>query len=385
MSEYQYYHFQALDRPLNKQRMQELRDISTRADITPTSFINVYNWGDLKADPHDLMRQYFEAHVYVANWGFHRFMLKIPRDLIDVKAAQVYCGECCNIYLDKQSALVEFETSDESGEGSDEWDGGEGWMEALLPLREEIMRGDLRSFYIAWLAGAFDDDLDEPPLPPGVSHLSGAQQNLGRFLNLDECLLQAAIEGETSTAPSGPTQEEMAAWVTALPTEEKDSLLLSLLTDDTAPRSVSGRLCQQFHQAWRQAHPDQVRTGNGSGRTVGELWQRREALAEIAQRQQAEAAAKKRAEQERQAAQQRQQYLALLAGRESRVWQEVAACLSTTQPKKYDEAVTLLRDLCDLANARGDLTDWQTRITEFRQQYARKSSLMQRFTRAGFP
>ncbi len=42
MSEYQYYHFQAIDQPLSRQQMQELRAISTRAEITPTSFINTY-------------------------------------------------------------------------------------------------------------------------------------------------------------------------------------------------------------------------------------------------------------------------------------------------------------------------------------------------------
>ena len=49
MSEYQYYEFLALDRPLTSDEMQELRAFSTRARITPTSFINEYNWGDLRA------------------------------------------------------------------------------------------------------------------------------------------------------------------------------------------------------------------------------------------------------------------------------------------------------------------------------------------------
>ncbi len=40
MSEYQYFEFQAIDRPLNKKEMAELRSYSTRARITPTSFIN---------------------------------------------------------------------------------------------------------------------------------------------------------------------------------------------------------------------------------------------------------------------------------------------------------------------------------------------------------
>ena len=45
MSEYQYYEFQAVDRPLTQEQMGELRAYSSRAQITPSSFVNVYNWG----------------------------------------------------------------------------------------------------------------------------------------------------------------------------------------------------------------------------------------------------------------------------------------------------------------------------------------------------
>jgi len=38
MSEYQYYEFLALDRPVTAKEMAQLRAISTRATITPTSF-----------------------------------------------------------------------------------------------------------------------------------------------------------------------------------------------------------------------------------------------------------------------------------------------------------------------------------------------------------
>jgi len=46
MSEYQYYEFQAIDKPLDKKAVQALRTLSSRAQITPTSFVNEYNWGD---------------------------------------------------------------------------------------------------------------------------------------------------------------------------------------------------------------------------------------------------------------------------------------------------------------------------------------------------
>ena len=43
MSEYQYYEIKAVDKPITEKDMQALRDLSTRARITPTSFVNEYN------------------------------------------------------------------------------------------------------------------------------------------------------------------------------------------------------------------------------------------------------------------------------------------------------------------------------------------------------
>ena len=79
MSEYQYYEFVAIDEPLTPKQMAELRARSSRASITPTSFVNDYQWGNLKGDPVDWMRRYFDAHVYVANWCTCCLYLRVPR------------------------------------------------------------------------------------------------------------------------------------------------------------------------------------------------------------------------------------------------------------------------------------------------------------------
>ena len=90
MSEYQYYEFQAVDRLLNQEQMAELRGLSTRAEITPSRFVNVYNFGSFKGDPATLMERYFDVFVYVANWGTHEFMLRLPRRLVDPEAMKPY-------------------------------------------------------------------------------------------------------------------------------------------------------------------------------------------------------------------------------------------------------------------------------------------------------
>jgi hypothetical protein len=115
MSEYQYYEFRAIDHPLDSRRMEELRAISTRAEITPVSLTNTYHWGDFRGDPSALMKLYFDAFVHVANWGTHRLMLRIPRRLFDVEAARPYVdGELVTLITTDEHVILEFASEDES-------------------------------------------------------------------------------------------------------------------------------------------------------------------------------------------------------------------------------------------------------------------------------
>ena len=59
--------------------------------ITPASFVNTYEWGDLKADPRQLVERYFDAFLYLSNWGTRRLMLRVPAALLDEHTAAVYC------------------------------------------------------------------------------------------------------------------------------------------------------------------------------------------------------------------------------------------------------------------------------------------------------
>lgn len=88
MSEYQYYEFQAVDWPLTEREMRALRGYSTRADITPTRFVNHYEWGDFKGDPVAWVERYFDAFLYLANWGTRELMLRLPRRVLDLETAQ---------------------------------------------------------------------------------------------------------------------------------------------------------------------------------------------------------------------------------------------------------------------------------------------------------
>ena len=121
MSEYQYYEFQAIDRPLSEADRRALRDLSTRARITATSFTNSYEWGDFKGDPAKLMERWFDLHLYLANWGSRRLMIRLPARMVDRHLLNTFLGEvdCAelrvsgeNLILDIVRDEVEFEDWD---------------------------------------------------------------------------------------------------------------------------------------------------------------------------------------------------------------------------------------------------------------------------------
>src|SRR5687767_4115088 len=116
MSEYQYFEFQAIDRPLTTREMSELRKVSTRATITPTRFVNHYEWGNFKGNPSRWMEKYFDAFLYVTNWGTRQFMLRVPRHTLDIKTAKCYCrGESVEARAKGDFVILEFRSDDEDG------------------------------------------------------------------------------------------------------------------------------------------------------------------------------------------------------------------------------------------------------------------------------
>jgi hypothetical protein len=80
-----------VDRPLDAPALAAVRALSTRARITPTSFINTYQWGDFKGDPRALVERYYDAFLYTANWGTRQVMLRLPVTLLDLRTAERYC------------------------------------------------------------------------------------------------------------------------------------------------------------------------------------------------------------------------------------------------------------------------------------------------------
>ncbi|MEX0714554.1 MAG: hypothetical protein WD278_19615 [Pirellulales bacterium] len=270
MSEYQYYEFVAVDKPLDARQMAELRELSTRADISSRRFVNEYHWGDFKGNPRKIIEKYFDGFVYYANWGTHWHMLRLPRRGLDLKVVKPYCGgNVFSAWAKGQHIVVSFLSEDEDGD----WEGeDEHWLTDLIPLRDHLLQGDLRPLYLGWLAaaqaGELNDDADEPTVPPGLQKLTPALSALADFLRIDGELLAAATKASRRGTPAKPTQPELKAWITRLPAADKNAALLRLL--DGEESHVGTELKRRFQHDWKAGQPGEARAPTPR-RTVGEL------------------------------------------------------------------------------------------------------------------
>jgi len=378
MSEYQYYEFRAIDRLLTDKEVASLHAISSRARINSTSFVNVYNYGDFRGNPKALMEKCFDAFLYVANWGAHTFMLRLPkRALGSLECAPFQAGDNLRAWCKGEYAILCFGADELE---TDYEEDGEDWIDSLLPIRADLCRGDFRALYLGWLAGVqseiVDDGQPEPPLPAGLRDLPPALRSLAQFLDIDADLLEVAAEISVDREAAKPSSEVLSGWIATLPEQEKNSLLFQVASGEDAHVGID--LMRRFQ---RESAKTAVSEPSAS-RTAGEL---RAAADRRSSENALRDAERRRLEQERDAQRQaaeRAKCLDALEGREAQTWDQVDALIATKRPTDYDQAVTLLTDLRDLANRKNGATAFQERLRNLCARHAAKSSLLRRLRAA---
>jgi hypothetical protein len=394
MSEYQYYEFLAIDRTLEQSEMAALRALSSRADITSTRFTNVYNWGDFKGSPEKLMEKYFDAHVYVANWGTHTLMVRLPRGSVDEDTLAPYVvGHILKFWATKEHLIIRWERNTE--EPDDDWVEGEGWIARLVAIREELERGDYRALYLGWLygvqwslpEGVSDDDIDyeiegglkedaiEPPVPAGLRLLTAAQQALVEFLGIDQDLLAAAARASSAASASPDSSGEMEQWVARVSPEDAKPYLLLLLQGKA--RQAEAQIRRAYATSLRASSSKQT-AAEPERRSVAALRQ----LVGKARAERRERETKKKQRELEKKRQERERYLTTLAGDVDRHWKQVAELAEQQIASAYDRARDLLVDLSDAASFTHKREDFDKRFSQFRAAHGRRSALTRRLEKA---
>ncbi len=368
--EYQYYEFQAIDRPLEEADKDALRRISSRAEITSRRFTNVYNWGDLRGSPRKLMERWFDLHLYLANWGTRRVMFRISKHLIDLSRLDAFVGEVSEVewFESGENLIVDIQfDSEESGCDYSSFEEGEGWLDCLAPLRNDIAAGGLRLFYILWLTvvemGTLADDVEEPLA--GIGPLSAPLEAFTNFIRVDRDLVQAAAESPTNSESGLSFAQMSRRAIASIPENEKTDLLLHLVNGDA---HIASEIRNKIRSAWDAAEG----TFGGESQTVAEIRDRSTAVrderrAEEAERREAERLRKAREAERAQAAR-----LESIGRRGERVWHEVEREIEGMHASGYDRALELLVDLRVLARQQGTVEAFEQRIQSIRRRHARK-------------
>lgn len=385
MSQYQYYEFLAIDRPLTREEQDAVGAFSTRARITTTSFSNEYHWGDFRGDPNRLMQRYYDAHLYVSNWGTHRLMLRLPIALLDPETAEDYCvDDQAHASVSGRFLVLDFTSTEEEGYFGFEED-APGTLSSLIGVRAELAAGDLRPLYIAWLAGgcstwnldseAYGDGI-EPPLPPGLGQLTAGQQALADFLRVDKDLLAIAAEDSPRIAATAKDPAVLAEWVSRLPEAQKNDYLVRLMQGES--NIVSAELQRRHRDSSATATPVPERRSVAAMFAEADRRQKesaRRVALEIAEAAELRALAQTQAREKR---------LDALALEGDLAWSRVDELIATRKPTEYDAALTLLTDLGGLAEREDRIGQFTARTSALRHAHARKISLMERFDKAGF-
>jgi hypothetical protein len=374
MSEYQYYEFQTIDRPLTAEQQAAIRKLSSRVELSATSAAFNYSFGSFRGDPLKVLEQHFDAMLYIANWGSKQLAFRLPRRAIAAQQLEPYLlgdeeSYLSNIQTTPHYLILNLETREEEGFG---WIEGEGMLHPLIPLREAILRGDLRILYLFWLRCAADranwideeeadeerDPFIEPPVPPGLAQLDPALQAFADFFAIDQDLIAAAAEASPNL---NAADEPLERWIALLPEVERNTYLLRMAQGEA---HVGIELLRRLREVGEEGKPA---TPTAPRRTFAELQA-------AAQHQQQLRFQRERAEAERA----RLAKLENLAQREAQIWVSIPGLLAKRTASGYDEGVALLAELRALAVHRGQRAAFDARLAEITAPYTKSPALQRR-------
>jgi len=335
MSEYQYLGFRATDSGVSEKNLQYMRRQSSRAEITPWSFENEYHYGDFHGNAVEMLRRGYDIHLHYANYGIRTLLIRLTSGLPDAKAAKPYLdGESLRFRKDKRGrgGVLEIRPFHEPGDLDELWDLGE-LLDRLVPLRSEILDGDLRPLYLAHLAICSDGDHDaeetvEAPVPAGLQEPTHAQLALAELYGISESLISAAAQESSPLPTVRDRRTRYAEWLAGQAEKTKDAWLAELLGN---PRSsIRSEILAEFAEDSQTERWPAVQ----AGRTIAQL----EAVAkEIHHKEQKRAADK--------SARQRARLLKKMAADPTPYLRKTEQLVAERSTGSYRQAAELLADL----------------------------------------
>lgn len=269
MSEFQYIHFQAVDRPLDDEQLAYMERQSTRAEVSRWAFSNEYHFGDFRGDPYEMLRRGYDVHLRYANFGVRRLMFRLPAGLPwPAKTFNEYLVEYAIEWrADREGpgGILEIQPEGDAGLYDEDFFDFDRLEGVLGGVRAMLMAGDLRPLYLAWLA-CIDDEEEalEPPVPAGLGELPPELAVIADFYALSHDLIGAAAV----TAPPAPEvedrNEQVRKWVRRRSKDELRDLVTRMLSDPSpgVRTETLARIRDEWPTAtWPTARPSRTLGG----------------------------------------------------------------------------------------------------------------------------
>ncbi|HEX6817618.1 MAG TPA: hypothetical protein VF120_04525 [Ktedonobacterales bacterium] len=368
MSEYQRYEWMTAERLLTREQLAAVNRLSSHIEASSTHALVEYHWGDFKHNPIEVLAQYFDGFLYWANWGSHQVAFRFPRGVLPTDLLRGYnFDELATFTRGAEHDILDIDFG--GMEGPDEWTEYE--LGSLMPIRDELMAGDLRPLYITWLGaerlrGASDDEeeyeIEVPPIPPGMDALTSAQQALAELLMAPNELLAAAARHGAKTASPAQEEADFAALVKLLPSDRAADYLVWLARGEPG----LGHLLKRELLALR---PQPAGTAAPEGERVTYATLLIESNAIKARW------AREKAEQERLA---RERHLREVHDAQEAYWARVDGAVSRRTASGYDEATQLLIELRDAAAHFDETPAFEERFRVWVEPYIRRTAFIQR-------
>ncbi len=246
MSEYQYYKFERLDGYLDAKAREDLRAISSRADISATSFQVYYHYSDLKADPQQLMLNHFDIGFYYADWGSIDAYIRLPANTIP-DALLEFASDGFEIQQSEEWQLLTF-SIEESYEYFDDED-ADNFFQHLVSLRSDLMQGDWRLLYLNWLK-EFDYNEELIAIPLIGFDFTNLNERLLAFAALYDIPLAlvtalALLLDATPSHQAKLTRLQFEEWLQNLTEADKNNLLSVIFSQGQLSREQALAMTQK--------------------------------------------------------------------------------------------------------------------------------------------
>jgi len=246
MSEYQYYKFERLDGYLDAKSCKALRAISSRADISTTSFQVYYHYSSLKAETYEVMLKHFDIGFYYANWGSIEAYIKLPAGTIPDELLG-FSRDGLYVHQSDEWQLLIFSIEEYYEYFDDE--NADDFFQYLAGLRNELMQGDWRIVYFMWLKECnFNGELNAIPLIQfDFEHLSDGELAFAALYEVPLALVKALSKAlnDRPSHQAKQTQFKLDEWLNNLSEAEKNTLLSTLFEQGQLTRQQALTMTQK--------------------------------------------------------------------------------------------------------------------------------------------